>query len=363
MADTPLRVVDLHCDTALEIQAGVDLGERNEPGHVDLPRMEAGRVGAQLFAAYVAPVVPMGRAWQHANELLDAVVGQAELHAERLRVVDSVPALRRAWDEGRIGVILSVENGHAIEEDWRNLERLRRRGVRAMTLTHSANLSWAGSSGAVDAPGLTAFGREIVRAMEDLGILIDVSHVSDATLADVIRVARKPFVASHSNAWSLCPCARNLKDEQLRAIADAGGMVGINLFPGFLDPGYERALPEKVGALFRLYQRIELEHADDPVARMDASRKVTARLQAAMRELAVPIERVCEHIEHMIEIMGDEAVGFGADLDGVPDLPAGVGGCDVYPRILDLLCERGVGEASLVRIASENFLRVLASAD
>lgn len=355
-SELPL-IADLHCDTALEVQAGVDLGLLNPHGHVDLPRLRAGRVGFQVFAAYVASVIPEELAFKRAIELLDGVVGQVRAHPGELALVESPKDVLEAWGSGRVAAMLAVENGHAIQADLARLETFRRRGVCIMTLTHSANLSWAGSSGEPDAPGLTSFGREVVSEMERLGILVDLSHVSVRTFWDVARMARRPFIASHSNASALCPVARNLDDDQLRAVADSGGLVGINFFPGFLDSGYSALLPARVGELFHLYQAIEADNSEDHVARMWASRQITARLQDKMRDAAVPLERVCEHIEYIISLIGDSHVAFGGDLDGVPDLPAGMGGCDIYPTLLQMLQERG--QESLERIASGNVLRVL----
>jgi membrane dipeptidase len=351
-------VADLHCDTVMEIQAGVRLGAGNPLGHVDVPRMRAGGVGLQVFAAFVAQVTPFELAFRRAQEMLDAVESSVTQEGGALVLVHDKADLDRAQKEGRPGVMLAVENGHAIQKSLSKLIALHERGVRYLTLTHSGSLDWAGSSGDDSGRGLDDFGRKVVACMEEIGMLVDVSHVNEATFWDVARIARKPFIASHSNASALCPVARNLTDDQLRAVAASGGMVGINFFPGFLDPEHAALLEERVGDLFALYSTIEAGHEADPVARMEASREVTRTYQARMADSRVPLARVCEHIEHVTALVGDEAVGFGSDFDGVPDLPEGVTGCDVFPAILRMLEARGMPGRSLERIAWGNFERV-----
>lgn len=354
-----LPIADLHCDTALELEAGEDLAS-NPRGHVDLVRMREGGVGLQFFAAFLSPRVPAAHVWRRCCGLLDAVERNLARHGDAIEKVDSAAQVEDAWRRGRMAGILAVESGAAIEEDLGRLEILRRRGVRYMTLTHSGSLTWAGSSGD-GGPGLTDFGRKVVACMEDLGILVDVSHVSDATFWDVARCARKPFIASHSNARSLCPAGRNLTDDMIRAVADSGGVVGVNLFPGFLEGPYLAALPTRTTEMFEEFSALEGEYPCDPVDRMARSRGVTDRFQARMADLKVPLERAADHLEHLLALGGEQAVGFGADLDGVPDLPAGMSGAEVYPALLEMLSKRGFSESTLAAVASGNVLRVLAS--
>lgn len=357
-----MRTADLHCDTVFEILAGEDLGRGNPAGHVDIPRLRAGEVALQFFAMFLSSHSPPDEAFTRTNQYLDALEAEVARHPDHLALAETAADVEQAVAAGRIAVVRAVENGFAIEERLDRIEALRRRGVRYLTLTHSVNLPWAGSSGE-QGPGLTAFGREVVSAMEDLGILVDVSHVSRTCFWDVVQVARKPFLASHSSAHALCPSARNLDDEQLRAVAGAGGVVGINFFPSFLDAGWMKAAEARTADLFARFQAIEGDPRNDPAARLVASRVITAEFQDRMADVRIPIDRIADHVLHMVEVMGDAHVAFGADLDGVPDLPGGMTGAEVYPRILDLLRARGLGEAALQRIAWGNVLRVLRSAD
>ncbi len=355
-------VTDLHCDTALEIQAGADLASGNPEGHVDLERLDKGGVAVQLFVAYVATTFPKGRAFREAMTLLDGVEAACERSAGALVKAETIAEADRALERGaKTAAILAVENGHAIEESLTNLERLRLRGVRYMTLTHAKNLAWAASSGEerCDFEGLTPFGEKVVAAMNEMGIVVDVSHVHETTFRDVARISRRPFIASHSDAAALCPCARNLTDDQIRVIADRGGLVGINFYPGFLDATYARRQDAELGDLFTALHQAETAYPDDAVRRMEAMRGLSRTLRERMASVPVPLDRIVDHVEHVVRLVGDDFVAFGSDFDGVPDLPRDVPDCAAFPAILDRMRERGFSEASIAKIASGNFRRVL----
>jgi membrane dipeptidase len=230
-----------------------------------------------------------------------------------------------------------------------------------MTLTHARNLSWAASSGEerCDFEGLTAFGEKVVAAMNEMGIVVDVSHVHETTFRDVVRFSRRPFIASHSDASAICACARNLTDDQIRAVADHGGLVGINFYPGFLDAAYAARQNAELGDLFAAFEKVEREHLDDPVRRVEEGRRLARTLREKMAPARVPLDRIVDHLEHVVRLVGDDFVAFGSDFDGVPDLPDGVADCAAFPRILDRMRERGFSEPSIAKIAGANFRRVL----
>jgi len=357
-----IPLTDLHCDTALEIQAGADLGAGHPEGHVDLERLEKGSVAVQVFVAYVSSMIPKGGAFRETMDLLDGVEAACERSGGALVKVETVGEADQALKRGaKTAAILAVENGHAIEESLGNLERLRLRGVRYMTLTHAKNLSWAASSGEerCDFEGLTAFGEKVVAAMNEMGMIVDVSHVHETTFRDVARLSRRPFIASHSDASAICPCARNLTDDQIRTIADHGGLVGINFFPGFLDAAYEKRQETELGDLFVALQQVEKENLDDPARRMEESRKLARTIRERMAPFRVPLDRVVDHVAHVVRLVGDDFVAFGSDFDGVPDLPDDVPDCAAFPKILDRMRERGFSEPSIAKIAGGNFRRVL----
>ncbi len=356
-----VRVADLHCDTIIKYQAGADLAVDDPQLDVSLPSLERGQVGLQVFACFVSSVLPEKRAVAEARILLGLVDKFCRRYPDRVQRVQTASEVAEAWEAGRMAVVPAVENGHAIGGDLANLQRLREAGARSMTLTHAAHLSWAASSGKPleDVSGLTAFGEKVVAAMNEMEMIIDVSHVHETTFDDVVRLSRKPFIASHSCASALCPIPRNLTDDQIRAVADSGGMVGINFFPGFLDLPYWDHLLETCGDLFTSLDRLELEKMDDPAARIEGFRLFGEDLEQRMAGLPVGLERVADHVEHVVSLVGDECVGFGSDFDGVPTLPEGITGSGSFPAILEALRRRGFSEVSLERIASGNFLRIL----
>src|SRR5512140_300308 len=209
---------DLHCDTVLDLQGGASLAS-NPEGHLDIPRLRRAGVGLQVFACFVPSGLTADRAYLQANALLDVLDSACARHADAVRLVRTPAEAERAVAAGRIGIMAAIENGHAIKSDLGNLAHFHARGVRYLTLTHAAHLEWAASSGGewTGEHGLTAFGEEVVREMNRLGLVVDVSHVHERTFWDVISVATRPLIASHSCAAALCPVSRNLTDDQVRA--------------------------------------------------------------------------------------------------------------------------------------------------
>lgn len=362
---TQAPITDLHCDTALELAGGADLIAGNPEGHVDVARLERGGVTVQVFVGFVSSMIPEERAFAEAMGLLDAIDVACARSGGALVRVERPPEADQALAAGATtAVVAAIENGHAIAGDLTNLERLRRRGVRYMTLTHARHLAWAASSGQElgQVSGLTELGKEAVAAMNELGIIVDVSHVHESTFWDVARCSRKPFIASHSNAAALCPCARNLTDEQLRAIADHGGVVGVNFYPGFLSPTYERQQEALLGDLFATLQASELRHLDDPAARLADWHRIGREQRERMRAERPSLETVVAHIEHMVSVAGEDVVALGSDFDGIPDVPAGLEDCAAFPRLIEALAARGMREGTIAKIANGNFRRVWAEA-
>ncbi len=355
-----MRVADLHCDTLLELQGGASL-EENKEGHVDLPRLERGEVGLQVFVAFVSTSFPVGRAFPEAMDLLDRLDDACGRYPGHLRKCVKAAEIEGAAAEGRIAAVPALENGHAIESDLRKLETLAGRGIRYMTLTHSRHLPWAASSGEDgDGPGgLTSFGREVVAALQALGVLVDLSHVHEKTFWDVVRKTRKPVIASHSCAIRLCPSSRNLTDDQMKAIADTGGLIGINFYPGFLDRGYFARRGATIETLFRYYDEAERKYLDDPVARLKVNRELTAKWRKQIGPVEADLGTVCDHIEHVRAVAGDDCVAFGSDFDGITDVPRDLPDCSAFPALLQRLRERGTSEGQLRKLGWENVLRVL----
>jgi len=361
-------VVDTHDDiTSAILEDGYDLGTAG--GHAtDLAKMRAGGIGAEFFSIYVDksfyehPSSRSGGAARRALDMIDVTYQQLERHADALTFARTVDEIRAAKQAGKIAILMGIEGGHAIENSLSALRDFYRLGVRYMTLTHTNNNDWADASGFFVSPrpahhGLTAFGEEVVREMQRIGMLVDVSHVSDETFDAVMRVARAPVIASHSSARALCNVPRNLTDDQLRALAKNGGVAMVNFFPGFLDPRYQAAQQA-----FREKHKVEIDA-------LTARHAKISELQAAMARMGAgdlpktPLSVLIDHIEHVAKVAGVDHVGLGSDFDGVPALPEGLSGMDDLPKITLELCKRGFPDEDVKKILGENFLRVMSAAE
>jgi len=355
-----MKIIDLHCDTISEVQAGKKLFIENPDRHVDIPRLKSGNVGIIVFASFVSSVLSGEDALRGALELLELTKQTCNEYDDDIQFIESFADAESILNSNKTGILPAVENGHAINEQLANLEQFRLRGARYMTLTHSQNLEWAASSGEKTCKfkGLTDFGVKVIHAMNEMGLIVDVSHVHESTFWDVVQHSKNPFIASHSNTTGICPIARNLNDDQIKAIANKGGMVGINFFPGFLDIDYENGLKQHCGDMFDAMDKIELKHMNDPVEKAKRLRKFYDDLQNRMSDFQVGIENIIEHIDYIVNLVGEDFVGFGSDFDGVPSLPNGMTGCDTYPAIITQLKAR-YPDKSVEKIAYKNFLRVL----
>ena len=356
-----MRIADLHTDTVLEIQGGVDLVTGNSLGHVDLLRLKQGGVALQTMACFVSSARPRNQAFREASALLDRCEEIGQKHSSYFQIIETASEAEQAFELNKIALLLAVENGHAIENDLNKLELLRRRKVRYMTITHSRNLDWALSSAEKQnvSAGLTRFGREVITAMNALGIIPDLSHVHESTFREVLKISKKPVIASHSNAAALCPTPRNLTDDQIKAIAGTGGMIGINFFPAFLDANFLQQEEERCGELFSQLDSIELKYIDDPVRKVQAGHEFNQKIKTAMHDIPVSIEKIVDHLEYMVRLVGEDFIGFGSDMDGVPVLPHGMNGCGDYPQIIRSMQNRGFSVSAIEKICSGNFLRVL----
>jgi membrane dipeptidase len=346
-------VVDTHSDTTSRLlDEGFDLGTRAATGHMDLPRMREGGLDAQFFAIYVAAEYAGRGAARRALEMIDTVYEQCEKHSSELALATSVADVKRIHRSGRIAALMGIEGGHAIENSLRALRRFHQLGVRYMTLTHVNTNDWADAS--TDEPrwgGINAFGREVVREMNRLGMMVDVSHVSDETVLDVLEASEAPVIASHSSCRALSDIPRNLTDNLIRAIAARGGVVQINFGTMFLS----QEAADVTMPVFRQIQEASRRLGDDPAA-LEAE---IQRLRESIRPVPVAAEAVIEHIEHVVRLVGPDHVGLGSDYDGVTYVPAGLEDCSKLPWITRRLLEKGHSEEDVTKILGGNLLRVL----
>jgi membrane dipeptidase len=296
-------------------------------------------------------------AYRRALALIGAVRALADTNPA-VELATSADEVRAAAARGHIAALMGVEGGHAIENSLAKLDSLYRLGVRYMTLTWNNGNDWAGSS--LDprrSGGLTAFGRRVIRRMNELGMLVDVSHVSDATLRDVLATTTRPVIASHSSCRALSHHPRNLTDEQLRAIAKNGGVVGINFYPVFLDDHFRHQYEELRRRLAPQIDSIRARYRGRPG---ESAFEVDKLVGAQAAELDVPtIDRLVDHIEHAVQVMGIDHVGLGSDFDGISVLPVPLKDASSLPELVRALGARGMSDADVRKILGENFLRLL----
>lgn len=355
-----LPVVDGHNDLpwALRTEAGGDLDAADPSGHLpgfhtDIPRLVRGGVGGQFWSVYVPADHP---------EPFATTIQQIELtmsmieRCDRLERAVTASDVRRIRASGKIASLLGAEGGHSIEGSLDKLRELRERGVRYMTLTHTDTTPWADS--ATDDPihgGLTEFGHSVVREMNRIGVLVDISHVSDESMRHAIATSAAPVIASHSNAWTLAPHPRNIRDDVLESIGRTGGVVMAVFFPGFVVADTARAM----AGLYDVWRDIRLRLAGD-------ERAITAELDRIDRELDVEsgtAADVCDHIEYIADRAGIDCVGIGSDYDGMSLVPDDMPDVSSYPVLTAELLRRGWSESDVRKLLGENILRVLDAAD
>ena len=361
-------VVDLHCDTIGRAMAGEDLQKDLPAGHIDIPKLKRGAVDLQVFACFVAPPANEAEKSQAAKKAFDQIDACQKLVGENpqdLVLVRSSAELGRNANSGKTGILLAIEGGYAIENDLGLLRAFYQTGVRLMTLTHWTRTDWADASGDPEPKlgGLTAFGESVVREMNRLGMIVDVSHVHDETFWDVLRVTSAPVVASHSCCRALSDHFRNLSDEMLKALAKNGGMVGINFMPGFLNADNEKrqaALLAQVARKFGLPASLEDIQKADAAVRDRCLAEYKTRLADLAKTLpAVDVKTVVDHIDHVVKVTGSaDHVGLGSDFDGISATPVGLENAGQLGAITRELASRGYKETDVRKILGGNFSRV-----
>ena len=360
-SDLPRWVIDLHCDTPMRIaREGYDLGRSNEYGQVDIPRMRAGGATGLFFSVYT----PASRgetpdAVQRALEIVDAIRREVARHPDDLALADSVLDMERARESGKMSILMGVEGGHMINSSLGVLRTLHELGSRYLTLTHSKHTPWAGSSSdvAADDPGLTDLGREIVSEMNRLGMMVDVSHISDKTFWDVIGASSAPVIASHSSCRALAQHPRNMTDEMIRKVAENGGVVHINYYNGFLSDEY-RAKSAEADAFDKQLADARKNLAANPTELAAAEWRINlAKLETVGR---VSFNVLLDHFEHAVKVGGVEHVGLGSDFDGVDEeLPEGMEDVSKMPRLAEGLRSRGLSSDDVDKILGANTVRVM----
>jgi membrane dipeptidase len=358
----PLFVFDSHCDVALAmLDRGVDIGKKQRRTHFDLHRARAGGIGAQFFALFADPSEVSGAgAWRRTRALLAAVESAAAAHPQLLALVTTASAIQQQRAAGRLAGLLGMEGAHGFGTRSSDLllsrlAWLAKRGLRYLGLTWNNSNVVAGA--AVDGgDGLTPLGRRVVKECERRGILVDVSHSSDATVRDVLACSKKPIIASHSNARALCDVPRNLPDELLRAIGRRGGVVSINFFPGFLSKRVADELEVRYGRWAPGVALLAERYKDDLDRRREAQVRLIRRSINGVPRAT--LAQVVDHVSHVARVAGRHAVGLGADYDGMLLTPDGLEDASAYPALAEALSRR-FSAREVQGITGENLLRVV----
>jgi membrane dipeptidase len=333
----------------------LDIGAGTPTTHTDIPRLRRGGVGAQFWSVFVPASLTGDDAVSATLEQVDAGHQMVARYAAELAFARTADDVEAAWASGRIASLLGAEGGHSINCSLATLRMLHVLGVRYLTLTHNANVPWADS--ATDEPvvgGLSRFGVEVVREMNRIGMLVDLSHVSADTMRDALRTSEVPVILSHSSARAVCDSPRNAPDDVLEALRDNGGLCMVTFVPKFVNPEAAAWHAQAVA-----------EAAAQGIAQADAAAfsPFYREYRARTPEPPATLEDVVRHCEHIREVAGIDHIGVGGDYDGVEVLPQGMEDVTAYPRLLEALAQRGWSDDDLARLTSGNVLRVMREAE
>jgi membrane dipeptidase len=357
-------VLDTHDDTTQRFfSKGFDLGKRNPDGHVDIPRMREGGMNAIFFSIWIDGRIMGPPAIQKALDQIDAVHENVRRFSSDLVFARTAEEVRRAHAQGKIAALIGVEGGHMIGNDIRMVRIFADLGVRYMTLSHFYNDEWADSS--TDKPvhnGLTDSGKDIVREMNRQGMLVDISHVSDKTFYDALEVSKAPLIASHSSCRALCNHPRDMTDDMIKALAAKGGVIQINYEKSFIDQAYKDAYDKETGGVVQHLSELTKNCNNDEACISQEMAKLQAKLTAEGKLPHVSWEKVIEHIDHVVKLVGADHVGLGSDFDGA-DMPDGLEDCSKLPKITEALLRKGYSEGDIRKILGENTLRIMEQAE
>lgn len=365
-------LIDTHNDVLTEtVLEGVDISKRINRGHSDLVRWKEGGMDVQFFSVWTGEKARNKEGfYKDAEEQIDSLGILVLKNPQQMTLARTYKEVKRGIRHGKLVAMIGVEGGHMIEEDLGKLEELYRQGMRYMTLTWNNSTSWATSAkdettdslwtSSSRKKGLSEFGKQVVRKMNELGIMVDLSHVGEQTFYDAMAIVTKPVLLSHSSVWNICPVFRNVKDDQIRAVAKNGGVICINFYSGFISKDYEDK-----GDYFStgpgrkaLEDSVKLNHPTEvDSARARALRRAYYRQE--MKKYQPTLAQLVDHIEYIIRLVGEDYVGIGSDFDGVSALPAGLEDVTTYPKITEELLRRGYSKKTIKKILGGNVMRVM----
>jgi len=334
--------------------------------HTDLARLKQGGIDVQVFSIFCDETYGPGKAYAMANREMDSLYAYVKRNPDKMMLVLDPKDLKKAVRSGKLGSMMGVEGGHMIEDKIENLDALYARGGRYMTLTWNNSTWWASSAMEESKwkkegklpdgrkPGLNDFGKAVVRRMNQLGMIVDISHVGEQTFWDAINTTTKPVISSHSCAWSLCPVFRNLKDEQILAVGQNGGVIQLNFYSGFVDStfmgkneAFTKAHQEEIDNLMKTGS----EH-------FDAEARIYEKYNDLVQGFRPPLSMLLDHLDHIVKLIGVDHVGLGSDFDGIQSAPRGLDDVTCMPLITKELVKRGYSEKDIKKILGGNFIRV-----
>jgi len=359
-------VMDTHDDTTQRfLDPKFDLGVRHPDGSIDIPRMKEGGLTGIFFSIWIPSKITGPEAVKRASEQIAAVREQVSKHPKEIVLATTAAEVRSANKQGKIAALMGVEGGHMIGNDLEVLRSYAALGVRYMTLTHSGNDEWADSS--TDKPvhnGLTDFGEDVVREMNRLGVIVDISHVSDKTFYDALEVSKAPLFASHSSCRAICNAPRNMTDQMIKDLAAKGGVIQINYHVSFLSQEFRDAEKKDPSINEGISKEVKKRCPDekDEACQLIEGDKITREYVAAGKLPKVEWTKIIEHIDHAVKLVGADNVGLGSDFDGA-NMPYGMEDVTMIPKITGALLEKGYSESDIRKILGENTLRVMSEVE
>jgi len=354
-------VVDTHCDTPMVmLERGLDIGKKSDKNDVDFVRMKEGGLDASFFAAFVSNRLDKKHPAKNALEMIDEIHQQVEKYPDLAEMAYSPRDIRDIHQKGKRAILIGMENGGPIEGSLRILRNFYRLGVRYITLTHNSNNDICDSSSDETAKwnGVSPFGKEVIKEMNRLGMLIDVSHISDKAFWDVLEVSEVPVFASHSCVRSICDSHRNLSDDMIKALAKKGGVIQITFYSGFLDEGFRQKSEEIRKKIAPEIKKLRETYKDNQEGYWDGVFKLWKKHSPP----PIPIKKLMDHIDHVVKLVGVDYVGLGSDFDGAGSFPRGLEDVSGFPLITYHLLKRGYSETDIKKILGGNFLRVFEKA-
>lgn len=358
-------LIDTHNDVlSSAVLDGKDISHRIADGHSDLDRLKEGGVDVQFFSVYTGPESRNKEGvYKDANQEIDSLESIAARNPGRMLLVTNYKGVKKGIRQKKLVALIGVEGGHMIENDMQKLEALYRRGMRYMTLTWNNSTPWASSAmdetlnpEKLKQKGLTDFGKQIVNRMNELGIIVDLSHTGEQTFYDAIATTAKPVLLSHSSVWSICPVFRNVKDDQIKAVGKNGGVICVNFYSGFISAAFDKRSEYLNGPGKKTIQDSLLAINNDSSVMRTQWRKY---YREELNKVRPTIVELVNHIDHIVKLVGDDHAGIGADYDGVSSLPVGMDDVTTYPLVTEELLRRGYSKKSIRKILGGNVLRVM----